>query len=178
MSTRTAKTKVVGRLAYVRKEYGKFRFTLKDCDVGPKVQTFLLSEEKALTIANSDEAFPVGVPIEALGRFEEKYGGENIRNLIHVKILSVDGVETLAWSERVGSTQVDPAVIVAGGPRDAGRPVYPVAGGVHGRIAGFFSLPLFHLPLRRRNPFKRLMIPLPAIMMVDVLSELGIAFAW
>ncbi len=119
MSTRTAKTKVVGRLAYVRKEYGKFRFTLKDCDVGPKVQTFLLSEEKALTIANSDEAFPVGVPIEALGRFEEKYGGENIRNLIHVKILSVDGVETLAWSERVGSTQVDPAVIVAGGPRVA-----------------------------------------------------------
>ncbi len=119
MSTRTAKTTVVGRLAYVRKEQGKYRLTLKECDVGPKSQTFLLSAEKALTIANGDEDFPVGVPIEASGRFEEPCDLENTRNLIHVKILSVDGVETLAWSERVGSTQVDPSVIVAGGPRVA-----------------------------------------------------------
>ena len=41
------------------------------------------------------------------------------RTLIHVNILSVDGVETRAWSERVGSTQVDPAVIAASGDRVA-----------------------------------------------------------
>ena len=119
MSTRTSKTKVAGRLSHVRKEQDRYRFSLRECNIGPRAQTFLLSAEKALTIANGDEAFPLGVQVEVAARFEEEYSGKNLRKLTHVKILSVDGVETRAWSERVGSTQVDPAVITASSARVA-----------------------------------------------------------
>lgn len=119
MSTRTAKTKVTGLLSEVTKERGRYRFVLKDCNI-LKHQTFLLSAEKALTIANEDEDFPLGVKIEVAGRIkEDRTLGSVLRELIHVNILSVDGVETRAWSERVGSTQVDPAVLLASKDRVA-----------------------------------------------------------
>lgn len=118
MSTRTAKTKVTGRLSRVIKEQGRYRFSIRKCDVGPKLQTFLLSSEKALAIANDAEAFPLGVTIKVSARIKEQRGvSDSIRQLIHANILSVDGVETRAWSERVGSTQVDPAVLAASGAR-------------------------------------------------------------
>ena len=120
MSTRTSKTKVTGFLAWVRKEHGKYVFSLSDCNVGPTTQTFRLSGEKALSIANAEKDFPLGVKVEITARFKNNaFFDEDTRTLIHVKILSVDGVETRAWSERVGSTQVDPDVLAAGGPRVA-----------------------------------------------------------
>lgn len=114
MSTRTAKTKVIGRLSRVIKEQGRYRFSIRNCDVGPKRQTFMLSSEKALAIANDDKAFPLGVTIKVTARIKEQKGEDDpIRQLIHVNILSVDGVETRAWSERVGSTQVAASTLQA-----------------------------------------------------------------
>jgi hypothetical protein len=107
MSIRTSKTKVTGRLLRVRNEYsGRYRFHISGCDVGTDEQTFMLSSEKALAIANVDAAFPLGVTIKVTGRFADIPGDRNVRQLLHVKIVSVDGVEVRAWSERVGSTQV------------------------------------------------------------------------
>jgi len=116
MAIRTSKTKVIGKLSRVQKEQGRFRITLSGCQVGPDAQTFLLSREKALTIANEDEAFPMGYMLKVSARFKEGAYTEHPRQLTHVNILSVDGVETLAWSERVGSTQVDPATLQASKP--------------------------------------------------------------
>jgi hypothetical protein len=109
MSIRTSKTKVTGRLLRVRKEQERYQFTISDCNVGTDKQIFMLSSAKALAIANVDAAFPLGVTIKVTGRFADIPGDRNVRQLLHVKIVSVDGVEVRAWSERVGSTQVSPA---------------------------------------------------------------------
>lgn len=120
MSIRTSKTKVTGRLSHVEKVQERYRFSLRGCNIGPDAQTFQLSPEKALTIANGNEEFPLGVEVEVTGRFKDtRLGSAALRQLTHVKIVSVDGVETRAWSERVGSTQVDPAVLTASGARVA-----------------------------------------------------------
>ena len=118
MSRRTAKTKVTGHLSRVIKEQGRYRFSIRKCDVGPPRQTFLLSSDKALAIANGDEAFPLGVLIKVAARISEQKGADDtIRQLIHASILSVDGVEVRAWSERVGSTQVSDGTLQASKPR-------------------------------------------------------------
>ena len=109
----TEKTTVTGTLATVGvNRAGQYLFDLSQCDVGPSNQNFLMSD-KALAIANSDGAFPLGVRVKVTGRFKRKHSlldtntrfdNAVSRKLTHVKIISVDGVEVTAWSQRVGST--------------------------------------------------------------------------
>ena len=93
---------------------GKYRMTLTYAS-GPFFQgkdwyRFDISPEKALQIANAEECFPLSSHIKVSGR--ELPAGKPC-NLGYVNILSVDGVEITAWSQRAGSTQVDGAVLSA-----------------------------------------------------------------
>jgi hypothetical protein len=105
----TEKTTVTGTLATVGvNRAGQYLFNLSQCDVGPSNQNFLMSD-KALAIANDDGAFPTGVRVKVTGRFKPNPSSDDMntvvsRKLTHVKIISVDGVEVTAWSQRVGST--------------------------------------------------------------------------
>jgi hypothetical protein len=117
----TEKTTVTGTLATVSvNRAGQYLFDLAQCDVtgrnpkhGPSNHNFLMSDDKALAIANSDGAFPTGVRVKVTGRFKPNLSSDTTntrfdnavsRKLTHVKIISVDGVEVTAWSQRVGST--------------------------------------------------------------------------
>lgn len=110
----TEKTTVTGTLATVGvNRAGQYVFDLAQCDDGPSNQNFLMSD-KALVIANGDGAFPIGVRVKVTGRHNPNSSSEDMnsvvsRKLTHVKIVSVDGVEATAWSQRVGSptTNVD-----------------------------------------------------------------------
>lgn len=107
----TEKTTVTGTLATVSvNRTGQYLFYLTQCDDGPSNQKFLMSD-KALAIANGDGAFPLGVRVKVTGRYNPNSSPKDInrdsvvsRKLTHVKIVSVDGVEVTAWSQRVGST--------------------------------------------------------------------------
>ena len=104
----TEKTTVTGTLATVGlNRAGQYTFSLAQCDVGPSNQHFLMAAQ-ALVIANKAGAFPFGVRVKVTGRFNPNSAGcagtVISRKLTHVKILSVDGVEVTAWSQRVGST--------------------------------------------------------------------------
>ena len=107
----TEKTTVTGTLATVGvNRAGQYVFDLAACDDGPSNQNFLMSD-KALAIANGDGAFPTGVRVKVTGRYNSNSSPNDInsdgvvsRKLTHVKIVSVDGVEATAWSQRVGST--------------------------------------------------------------------------
>jgi hypothetical protein len=62
-----------------------------------------MSERKALAIANGDGAFPLGVRVKVTGRHGHPWN-RYAQKLTHVKIISVDGIEVTAWSQRVGSS--------------------------------------------------------------------------
>ncbi len=104
----TEKTTVTGTLATVGvNRAGQYRFDFTACDDGPSNQNFLMSD-KALIIADGDGAFPVGVRVKVTGRYNSNSTSRDknsvvSRKLTHVKIVSVDGVEVTAWSQRVGS---------------------------------------------------------------------------
>jgi hypothetical protein len=104
MAEKTQKTVVTGELDLVRKSNLQYHFRLTNCDspdFGQTTRSFLLSEKKALLIANEDECFPLRVRVKVSGRV--KPGSPS--KLTHVNIVSVDGVEMLAWSQRCGSSQ-------------------------------------------------------------------------
>ena len=114
----TEKTTVTGTLATVGvNRHGQYRFNLAACDDGPTDQHFLMSD-KALAIANGDGAFPIGVRVKVTGRYKRTYSPtlqqhQIRRKLTHVKIVSVDGVEVTAWSQRVGSSTQDSGAVSA-----------------------------------------------------------------
>jgi hypothetical protein len=109
----TEKTTVTGTLDSVNvNRFGQYVFILTSCD-GPPIQTFLLSEKKALAIANGDGAFPLGIRVKVTGRYDDNRTERNDRKLTHVKIVSVDGVEVTAWSQRVGSPTQDSGALSA-----------------------------------------------------------------
>lgn len=105
----TEKTTVTGTLAAVSvNRAGQHLFDLAQCDDGPSNQNFLMYD-KALAVANGDGAFPLGARVKVTGRFKTSSAPDDAntvvsRKLTHVKIVSVDGVEVTAWSQRVGST--------------------------------------------------------------------------
>ena len=117
MTEKTEKTTVTGTLAAVSvNRAGQYLFDLAACDVtgrnpthGPSNHNFLMSDDKALVIANGDGAFPLGARVKVTSRVRTSsspdYANTVVsRKLTHVKIISVDGVEVTAWSQRVGST--------------------------------------------------------------------------
>lgn len=114
---KTTKITSTGTLDSVQKikRDGRYLFRIKnatgpsDAALNNPSYRFYLAEAKALKIANGDGEFPLGVQIKLTGRFSAHNGGQ----LNHVNIVSVDGVETTAWSQRVGSATVDPDVVRA-----------------------------------------------------------------
>lgn len=84
---------------------GRFCFRVT-ADIGFS-RTFILSEKKALQVANKDLEFPTGVKLHIRGlRSPVKPVG-----LTNIKILSVDGHDIQAWAERVRSSTVAPDVL-------------------------------------------------------------------
>jgi hypothetical protein len=116
---KTSKITSTGKLLSVQKDKtaGKYLFRVESDGCGPlstppnrfRIYRFFLSESKALAIANAQTQFPLGVQIKVSGRVSN----QQVPQLNHVNIVSVDGVETTAWSQRVGSTQVAPGVLDA-----------------------------------------------------------------
>lgn len=110
----TQRTQVTGNLDSVNSNrFGQYVFILTSCDTGPAIQTFLQTEKKALAIANSEEAFPVGVRVKVNGRYDDNRTEHKERKLTHARIVSVDGVEVTAWSQRVGSITQYPNALSA-----------------------------------------------------------------
>ena len=105
----TETTTVTGTLAAVGvNRAGQYVFDLAACDAGPGNQNFLMSD-KALLIANAEGAFPLGIRVKVTGRYNPNSVSEDANSVVslkltHVKIVSVDGIEVTAWSQRVGST--------------------------------------------------------------------------
>jgi hypothetical protein len=104
-----AKNKIVtiGKLSAVGlvKTTGKYRFTLRECSPGNTTYHFNLSREKALQVANGNEEFPLSSQMKVSGVILYT------NTLGYVKILAVDGIETNAWSQRVGSVTVESGIL-------------------------------------------------------------------
>ena len=114
MSAEIQKTCLSGKLGKVRKVGGKYAFTLHvgafsspTGFVNRGDYHFSLTIAKALAIATSNHEFPMGTMLKVTGRVSKR----NPKQLNHVKIVSVDGIEVQSWSERVGSPQVHPDVL-------------------------------------------------------------------
>lgn len=103
-------TMVLTSVQYV-KHVGKYLFCAESNINGFKKEFyhFFLSDTKALAIANENVCFPLGAHLKISGRFSTRYAGQ----LNHVNIISIDGIETTAWSQRVGSPTVAPEILNA-----------------------------------------------------------------
>jgi hypothetical protein len=115
MAAKTQKISISGKLIKVNKIGGSYAFILQVAS--PPVTRpgshlagdyhFSLTHDKALAIATANHEFPMGTTLKVSGRVSNR--GPKLLN--HVKIISVDGIEVQAWSERVGSPQVSPDVL-------------------------------------------------------------------
>jgi len=112
----TEKTTVTGTLATVSvNSANQYQLKFCNCDEGPSNQHFLISD-KVRAIANGDGDFPLGVRVKVTGRYNPNSTSKDpnsvvSRKLTHVKIVSVDGVEVTAWSQRVGSSTQDSGAV-------------------------------------------------------------------
>lgn len=109
MAAKTRKVEISAHLRSVQKRSdGKFRFTVVDrADKTKTAIRFLLTEEKALKIANQDCEFPTGINLRLRGRVSPV----NHDVLTFVKILSVDGHDVQSWAEKHQSPTVAPDVL-------------------------------------------------------------------
>ena len=108
MASKTNKIEMTASLKTVwKRKDGKFRFSVIDrTDTSQKVYHFLLTETKALKLANQNYAFPIGVNLRLSGRREAQSD-----NLTFVKIISVDGYDVQSWAEKLQSPTVAPDVL-------------------------------------------------------------------
>lgn len=109
MDAKTPKIRIAGKLFRVYKNGGNYAFILRviEADLSDTDYHFTLGREKALAIATANDEFPMGAVLKVNGRVSKR----SPKQLNHIKIISVDGVEVRAWSERVGSPQVSPDVL-------------------------------------------------------------------
>jgi hypothetical protein len=110
MAAKTQKIRMKGKLSKVTKVGDRYAFIMR-VDSAPAGlggdYHFSLTRDKALAIATANHEFPMGTTLKVSGRVSKR----SPKQLNHVKIISVDGVELQSWSERVGSPQVAPDVL-------------------------------------------------------------------
>lgn len=100
MPPTTAKTRIIAKLKKVKRlrSSGRYRFLLEDGN--GTAFMFLLSENKALVVANGHEEFPTGISLEVEGR----HAVPGIINF--AKLIAIDGMDPRSWAESVGSLTV------------------------------------------------------------------------
>lgn len=114
MDAKTQKISLTGKLSKVTSVGCRYAFILHmPAPPGNPLSAlagdynFLLTRDKALAIADANLVFPKGIELKVTGRVSKG----SPKQLNHVKIISVDGIEVQSWSERVGSPQVSPDVL-------------------------------------------------------------------